>query len=120
MLPIFYKIHIKLNNYWVCTMYIVKCAISCGIFYSTCYRIYFRISCYYRPSAWHTVANITEFHIDFSLVIYNDRWQPWHAEFEKIMLFRYFSIFGFMCVHSQPTKIMFVDTKYKNGKQILY
>ena len=39
---------------------------------------------------------------------------------KKIMLFRYFSIFGFMCVHSQPTKIMFVDTKYKNGKQILY
>ena len=25
-----------------------------------------------------------------------------------------------MCVHSQPTKIMSVDTKYKNGKQILY
>ena len=25
-----------------------------------------------------------------------------------------------MSVHSQPTKIMFVDTKYKNGKQILY
>ena len=25
----------------------------------------------------------------------------------------------FMCVHSQPSKIMFVDTKYKNGKQIL-
>ena len=40
--------------------------------------------------------------------------------FEKFMLFRYFSIFGFMCVHSQPTKIMFVDAKYKNGKQILY
>ena len=25
-----------------------------------------------------------------------------------------------MCLHSQPTKIMFVDTKYKNGKQLLY
>ena len=25
-----------------------------------------------------------------------------------------------MCVLSQPTKIMFVDTKYKKGKQILY
>ena len=24
-----------------------------------------------------------------------------------------------MCVHAKPTKIMFVDTKYKNGKQIL-
>ena len=36
------------------------------------------------------------------------------------MLYLYFSIFGFMCVHSQPTKIMFVDTKYKNGNQILY
>ena len=33
---------------------------------------------------------------------------------KKFMLFRYFSIFGFMCVHSQPTKVMFVDTKYKN------
>ena len=53
-------------------------------------------------------------------MVYNDRWQPWHAEFEKFMLFHYFSIFAFMCVHSQPTKIMFVDTKYKNGKQILY
>ena len=86
------------------------------VVYSTCYRIYFRIRCYYRPTA----ADITEFHIDFSLVVYNDSWQPWHAEFEKLMLFRYFSIFGFMCVHSQPTKNMFVDTKYKNGKQILY
>ena len=75
---------------------------------------------YYRPTAWHAVADITEFHIDFSFVVNNDRWQPWHAEFEKYMLFRYFSIFGFMCVHSQPTKNMFVDTKYKNGKQILY
>ena len=82
-------------------MYVVKCAISCGIFYSTCYCIYFRIRCYYRPTAWHTVADITEFHIDFSFVVYKDRWQPWHAEFEKFMLFRYFSIFGFMC----PTKI---------------
>ena len=36
------------------------------------------------------------------------------------MLFHYFSIFACMCVHLQPTKIMFVDTKYKNGKQILY
>ena len=27
--------------------------------------------------------------------------------------------FRFMCVHSQPTKIMFVYTKYKNRKQIL-
>ena len=53
-------------------------------------------------------------------MVYNDWWQPWNAEFEKFMLFRYFSIFGFMCVHSQPTKNMFVDTKYKNGKQILY
>ena len=53
-------------------------------------------------------------------MVYNDRWQPWHAEFKKFMLFHYFSIFAFMCVHSQPTKIMFVDTKYKNGKQILY
>ena len=68
----------------------------------------------------HTVADITEFHIDFSLVVYNDWWQPWHAEFEKFMLFRYFSIFGFMRVHSQPTKNMLVDTKYKNGEQILY
>ena len=71
-------------------------------------------------TAWHTVADITEFHIDFSFVVYNDRWQPRHAEFEKFMLFRYFSIFGFMSVHSQPTKIMFADTKYKNGKQIFY
>ena len=34
-------------------------------------------------------------------------------------MFHYFAIFAFICVHSQPTKIMFVDTKYKNGKQIL-
>ena len=118
MLPIFYKIHIKLNSYWVCKMYIVKCAISCGIFYLL--RIYFRIRCYYRPIAWHTVADITEFHIDFSFVVCNDRWLQWQAEFEKFMLFRYFSSFGFMRVHSLPTKIMLVDTKYKNGKQILY
>ena len=71
-----------------------------------------------RP--WHNVADITEFHIDFLFMVYIDRWQPWHAEFEKFMLFRYFSIFGFMCVHSQPTKIIFVDRKYKNGKQIIY
>ena len=63
---------------------------------------------------------LLSFTLIFSFVVYNDRWQPWHAEFEKIMLFHYFSIFAFMCVHSQPTKIMFVDTKYKNGKQILY
>ena len=56
--------------------------------------------------------------LSFTLIFH--LWQPWHAEFEKFMLFLYFSIFGFMCVHSQPTKIMFVDTKYKNGKQILY
>ena len=30
--------------------------------------------------------------------VYNDKWQSWHAEFEKFMLFRYFSIFDFMCV----------------------
>ena len=38
---------------------------------------------------------------------------------KRTMLFYFFSIFAFMCVHSQPRKIMFVDTKYKNGKQIL-
>ena len=38
---------------------------------------------------------------------------------KKTMLFYFFSIFAFMCVHSQPAKIMFVNTKYKNGKQIL-
>ena len=38
---------------------------------------------------------------------------------KKTMLFYFFSIFAFMCVHSQPTKIMFIDAKYKNGKQIL-
>ena len=59
------------------------------VVYSTYYRIYFRIRCYYRPTTWHTVADITEFHIDFSFVVYNDWWQPWHAEFEKFMLFRY-------------------------------
>ena len=37
---------------------------------------------------------------------------------KKNILFYYFSIFVFMCVHSQPTKIMFVDTKYKSEKQI--
>ena len=31
-----------------------------------------------------------------------------------------FSLLCVYTVHSQPTKIMFVDTKYKNGKQILY
>ena len=39
--------------------------------------------------------------------------------FKQIMLIHYFSIFAFMCVHSQPTKIMFVDTKYKNGKHLI-
>ena len=56
---------------------------------------------------------------DFSFVVYNDRWQLWHAKLEKFKLFYYFSIFVFMCVHSPPTKTMFVDTKYKNGMQIL-
>ena len=65
------------------------------------------------------IAYITEFHIDFSFVVYNDRWQPWHAKFKKTLLFYFYSIFAFMCVHSPATKIMFVDTKYKNGKQIL-
>ena len=37
MLPIFYKIHLKLNNYWVCTIYIVKCAISCAILLATAF-----------------------------------------------------------------------------------
>ena len=32
----------------------------------------------------------------------------------------YFSIFAFIYVYSQPTKIILVDTKYKSGKQILY
>ena len=68
------------------------------VVYSTCFRIYFRIRCYYRPTAWHAVADINEFHIDFSFVVYNGKRQPWYAEFEKFMLFRYFSIFGFMCV----------------------
>ena len=72
-----------------------------------------------QASARRNIADITEFHIDFSFVVYNDRWQPWHAKLEKFKLFHYFSIFVFMCVHSQPTNIMFVDTKYKNEKQIL-
>ena len=38
---------------------------------------------------------------------------------QKAMLLYLFSIFAFLCVHSQPTKIMFVDTKYKCGQQIL-
>ena len=38
---------------------------------------------------------------------------------EKFKLLHYFSIFALMCVDSLPTKIMFVDTKYKNEKQIL-
>ena len=92
----------------------------CYVMYYTCYRIYkFFIRCYYRPIAWRTIADITEFYIDFLFVVYNDRWQPWHAKFKKIMLFHYFSIFAFMCVHLQPTKTMFVDTKYKKGKQVL-
>ena len=45
-------------------------------------------------------------------------WQLWHAKLKKFMLLHYFSNFAFMCVHSQPTKIMFVHTKHKNGKQI--
>ena len=40
-------------------------------------------------------------------------------DFQKFVLSHYFSIFAFMCKHLQPTKIMFVDTKYKNRKQIL-
>ena len=38
---------------------------------------------------------------------------------KKIMLFHFFSISAFICVHSQPTKIMFADTKYNSRKQIL-
>ena len=39
---------------------------------------------------------------------------------KNLCCFITFSIFAFMCVHLQPTKIMFVDAKYKNRKQILY
>ena len=93
----------------------------CYVVYYTCYCIYqFLIRCYYRPTAWHAVADITEFHIDFSFVVYNDRWQPWDAKLKKFMLFYYFSILAFMCVHSRTAKNMFVDTRYKNGKKILY
>ena len=38
---------------------------------------------------------------------------------KESMLLHYFSIFAFTYVHSQPTKIMSVDPKYKNGEQIL-
>ena len=62
---------------------------------------------------------MTEFHIDFSFAVYNDWWRPWHAKFLEVMLFLYFLILAFVCTYSQPTKIMLVDTKNKNGKQIL-
>ena len=39
--------------------------------------------------------------------------------FKNLYCFFNFLIFAFMFVHSKPTKIMFVDTKYKNRKQIL-
>ena len=41
---------------------------------------------------------------------------PWHAKLKKTILFFFNSIFACMCVHLQPTKLVFVDTKYKNGK----
>ena len=37
--------------------------------------------------------------------INSDRWQLWHAKFKKFMLFYYFSIFAFMSIHSQTTKL---------------
>ena len=72
-----------------------------------------------QACGWRTIAYIIEFHIDFSFVVSNGRWQPWHAKFKKFVLLHCFSIFAFMCVHSNPTKIRYTDTKYKNGKQIL-
>ena len=90
----------------------------CDILYLLPHLLIF-IRCYYMLTALRTIADNTEFHSDFSFVVYIDRWQPWHAKLKKTMLFFFFSIFAFMCVHSQPTKIMFVDAKYKNGKQIL-
>ena len=67
------------------------------VVYSTCYAfIFVLVAILQAYIAWHTIADITEFHIDFSFVVYNDRWLQWHSEFEKFMLFRYFSIFGFM------------------------
>ena len=75
--------------------------------------------CYYRPTALRAIADLCDFHLDFSFAVYIDRWQPWHTKFKKSVLFLYFSILAFMSVHSKPTKVMFVDTKYKNGKEIL-
>ena len=78
---------------------------------------------YYKPIAWRTIADIIDFHLDFSFAVNNDtvggNRQPWHTKFKKFMLFLYFSIFAFMNVQSKPTNIMFVDTTNKNGKQIL-
>ena len=71
-----------------------------------------------RPTAWRTFANITEFQINFSFVVYNYKWQPWHAEFENFMLFHYFSIFAFMCVyiHNQQKLCLQIQNINKDNK----
>ena len=48
--------------------------------------------------AYWSVANTTEFHIDFSFVVYNNRWQPWQAEFENLRCFITFQ-FSVLCVY---------------------
>ena len=53
---------------------------------------------FYRLTAWRTIVDITEFHIDFSFVVYNDRWQPWHAKFKKISCFVSFQ-FSLLCLY---------------------
>ena len=86
----------------------------CYVVYYTCYSVYkILIRCFYRPTAWHTIADITELHIDFSFLDDNYKWQPWHTKFKKFMLFHYFLIFAFMYVQYVQNQ-----QKNKNGKQI--
>ena len=68
-------------------VYIVKC----GMWYTN-----------YRPTAWRTIAGITEFHIDFSFVFYNDRWQLWHSKFLKLYCFITFQfLLLYVYIHNQ-------------------
>ena len=99
-------------------MYIVKCALWYIILVTAFTNFFLHATTGLQHGVLlQILLSFTWIFYLWSMMIGGNR--GWHAEFKKFMLFYYFSIFAFMCVHLQPTKIMLVDTKYKNGKQIL-
>ena len=60
-------------------MYIVKYAMWYIIFVTAFTN--FLLDATTDLTAWRTNADIPEFHIDFSFVVYSDKWQPWHTKF---------------------------------------